>query len=291
MATENLVKRGDVLYVPFSKLAVRENFNVRESMGDIEELAMSMYHNGVKMPLKGYKDGDKYIVIAGHRRMEAAAYIKRVWKKEMIFQFISYPKGTTDVELLKDHILTNDGKPLTPLEKAITVHRMLEAKMKPKEIAQAMSVSEMYVSNLKRLYDAPEEAKALVRNETISSTTLILQLKKKGDIADFILKAQGIANNKDVVRLDRPKKVAKKKASASTGVKKTPPAKSAPKQAKATTKDLNINSMKEFKKFVRNTGANHDVFPDKIRIAVYEFAKDLLNNRLDHDQIINYFTK
>lgn len=291
--TLELVRKSEqpLMYVPLSKLIIRDNFNIREDMGDLNALAESIYHNGVKVPLKGYKEGENYVVIAGHRRMEAGKIIKAKYKKTTIYPFMQYDKAVSERDLLLDHLLTNDGQGLTPLEKAIGVDRLLSEGMKVKDIARALGgVSEVYVGNLKKLNDAPEEAKALVRKGLISSTLLIQELKKKSDITAFIAKV-GAAGDK-VDKKAAEKKEARvprdKKAEKKAGIKnKGTGAPKAKKTAKVTTKDIKVNSVKEFKRFMKQ---NSDVFGSQEAAETYNFVCDLVDNKLDYDKILNYFT-
>lgn len=47
--------------------------NARSDIGDVEDLAESIVNTGLLEPLVAYKDGDKYRLIAGHRRRAAIA--------------------------------------------------------------------------------------------------------------------------------------------------------------------------------------------------------------------------
>lgn len=65
------VKKGDVWKVPFDNLHLVEGLNIRTDYGDIEELAASILANGVKVALQGYRDGEQFYVVDGHRRYTA----------------------------------------------------------------------------------------------------------------------------------------------------------------------------------------------------------------------------
>lgn len=301
MNDQNIVKRTDIFLVPFSKMQILPGFNLPGREDGIEELAESLYQNGPKVPMKGYKDGDNYIVVAGHRRLAAAQLVKSKYKKSIIFPFITYPRGTSHQEMILDHFLTNDGIALTPLQKAVGVSQLMAEGMKPKEIAQKLGVSEVYIGNLKKLADAPKEAQDLVRKGVISSTLLIQVLKKNtGDITEFIKEAIAKAEELDTAdktkaaekdatqkkRLEKRKSkskgetVAKDRGTKAPGQKKT---------ARVTNKNIKQNSLRELKRFIKIT-RNDMPFIRADREATYNFCRDLMDNKLTYDQVNDFFT-
>lgn len=270
-----LIKRNNMYFVPFSKLKVLENFNDREDYGTAEEmseLAESIYHSGVKVPIKGYKDGDFYVVIQGHRRFRAAEMIKKKYNKTVIFPLVTYPVGTTKKDLLLDTLLTNSGKDLTPLEKASTVSKLIGEKASVKEIAQALGgVSEVYVKNLQRLWTIPEPAKKLIRDGVVSATLVMGVLKNKNaNLEEWISEVEEQA--KAVTSEKKKGKTKAKKQAAVT-------AKNAPKKK--------LESLKEFKRYRKQ---NADIFLNKERQAAFEFFCQVLDNRVSYSQILKFFT-
>lgn len=273
-ATDNHVKKNGIFYVPFSKLTVLKNFNDRTDYGTTEEmneLAESIYHVGPKVPLKGYKDGDNYVVIVGHRRFRAAEMIKAKYGKNVIFPMQMYSPGTTEKDMLLDTLLTNSGKDLTPLEKASTVAKLGEMKIPSKEIAQALGgVSEVYVKNLQRLWTIPESAKKLIRDGVVSATLIMSVLKNKSaNLEEWIAEIEKQANAV-------PKKSGKDK----TGKKK---------QAKVTAKNApkKADSLKEFKRFMKQ---NPGTYKGKAEQAAFEFFAGIIENKVTYSDILTFFT-
>jgi ParB/RepB/Spo0J family partition protein len=274
MATE-LIKRNNMFFVPFSKLKVLDNFNDREDYGTVEEmneLAESIYHQGVKVPIKGYKEGDVYVVIQGHRRFRAGQMIKKKYNKTVIYPLMTYPVGTTNKDLLLDTLLTNSGKDLTPLEKASTVSKLLAEKATVKEIASALGgVSEVYVKNLQRLWTIPDNAKKLIREGVVAATLIMSVLKNKNaNLEEWIAEIE-------------------KQAGPDTGDKKKGKG-SKKKTAKVTAKNApktKADSMKEFKRFIKQ---NPGQFESKAKQAAFEFFVSILENKASYSQILEYFT-
>lgn len=264
------VKKNGYYYVPFTKLKVLDNFNDREDYGtaeEMDELAESIYHTGVKVPLKGYKDGESYIVIVGHRRHRAGKMIKDKYGKTVIYPMIMYPPGTKKADLLIDTLLTNSGKDLTPLEKASTVHKLFGEKVPIKDITGALGgVSEVYVNNLRRLWEAPEKAKKLIRSGAVSATLVMAQLRKKGNIEDWLAEVEKEA----------------------AGAKKRGKGKQAAVTAKRTKKETRAaSSIGELKRFRKQ---NAGVFETKAKQEFFEFICRVFDNQVSYSQILAFFT-
>lgn len=274
----DLVKRHNMFYVPLTKLKVLANFNDREDYGtheEMSELAESIYHQGVKVPLKGYKEGEMYVVMQGHRRFKAGEMVKKKYNKTMIYPLIVYPAGSTKKDYLLDTLLTNSGKDLTPLEKASTVSKLIAEKVTVKEIASALGgVSEVYVKNLERLWTIPDNAKKLIRSGVVAATLIMGVLKNKNAnldefIAEVIKQAEAEGSTK------KGKKGAGKKKAKVTA--KNAPTKGSGKQ----------DSLKEFKKFMKTAP---DAFESKAKQAAFEFFSAIATNKASFTDILEFFT-
>lgn len=274
-ATDNHVKKNGIYYVPFSKLKILDGFNDRTDYGtkdEMSELAESIYHTGPKVPLKGYKEGEYYIVIVGHRRFRAAEMIKKNYNKNIIFPMQMYPPGTTAKDMLLDTLLTNSGKELTPLEKASTVSKLIEEQVPVAEIASSLGgVSQVYIKNLQRLWAIPEEAKKLIRDGVVSATLIMGYLKNKNtDIEELIkeLKKQaGLADKEN-----KPGKASKKKTAKVT-------AKNAPAK-----KNDGLGDFKKFRKDKSWTFQNHT------KKECFNMFCKILDNKVSSVDIMAFFT-
>lgn len=275
IAKDNHVKKLGLMYVPWNKLKILEGFNDREDYGstsDMNELAESIYQVGPKVPLKGYKDGDNYVVIVGHRRHRAGEIVFKEYKKNIIFPMQLYPPGTSKQDMLLDTLLTNSGKDLTPLEKASTVSKLIEAKVTTKDIASSLGgVSEVYVKNLERLWTIPDEAKKLIRDGVVSATLVMQYLKQKSvNWEEFITEVLKLVEKAD--QAPKKRKGTKKKAAKVT--------------AKTASKGK-LNSLKEFKRFVKQ---NPDTFENKNKQAAFDFMVQVLKNEVNYVDILEFFT-
>lgn len=276
-ATDKHVKKNGLYKVPNSLIVeAGEDLNDRRDYGteeELKELAESLYHSGPRNPLKGFKEGENYVVVVGHRRKRAADYIQKKYGQDLLFQFVVYAPGTTRGEMILDGLLTNSGKDFNPLEKASAVVRLMnEEEMPANEIRQALGgVTEKYVKDLAKLNEAPEKAKKLILDGTISATYLMAEMRKKGfDLDKFI---------EEVLSA---KAGAKKKGSKTGKVTKKDVEK---KREKNETRAA--SSLGEFKRF-RKTG--NDIFENKNKQEQFEFLCSLIDNQLSYDQILTYFT-
>lgn len=265
------IKRNNMFFVPFTKLKIMDNFNDREDYGtasEMAELAESIYQQGVKVPIKGYKEGDFYVVMQGHRRFKAGEMIKKKYGKTVIYPLITYPVGTTKKDFLLDTLLTNSGKDLTPLEKASTVSKLITEKATVKEIAQALGgVSEVYIKNLERLWKIPDSAKKLIRDGVVSATLVMGVLKSKQNIEEWVKEIEAQA-----APVAKSNKKTKKTAKVT--------AKTAPKKEKQ-------DSLKEFKRFRKQ---NPETYGSKAKEVFYEFICQLQDGKLSYHDILDFFT-
>lgn len=279
------IKRNNIFYVPLTKLKILEKGdpndynNDRQDYGTFEqmnELAESIYHNGVRTPIKGYKDGDMYVVIQGHRRFKAGQMIKQKYGKTIIYPLVTYPIGSTKKDFLLDTLLTNSGKDLTPLETASVVSKLIsdeKIKMKPKEIATLLGVSEVYVFNLNRLWGVSDKTKKLIRENVVSAATIMGVLKNKNtNLDEFIAEVE--------------------KQAAADGSGKKAGKGSKKKQATVTAKNApgGSASIKDLKKFIKQAPEEGYTFKNKARQETYEFVSQVLKNKVSYTDILEYFT-
>jgi ParB family chromosome partitioning protein len=167
------ITRKEIIAVEVAILATEQGLNIREDMGDLNELAASIAANGVKIPLvvKADKVDGKVIIVDGHRRFKAilvanrslGAAIKRV-------PCMVEGKGITPADRLASQFITNSGKPLTTLEEAKGIKQLIDWGWSMKEVATKLGKSNQWVSNRLALHNAPKEVKdAVAKGEMTTS--------------------------------------------------------------------------------------------------------------------------
>lgn len=208
METINKTKKKDILLIDPRILKIEEGFNTRFDYGDIESLKNSIIENGVLIPLTGYKEDDKYVIIAGHRRhmainmaIEEGVDIARV-------PFISCRKPTMEDRLFET-LLSNDGKEMTLLELGETYKRLLKYGLTIVEIAKRIGKTYKHVSDMINVASSGKDIKTLVSDGNISAT-LVAEIKAKVkdvDKAEEIIKSSSkqkeeSSGNKKITKRD-----------------------------------------------------------------------------------------
>lgn len=136
--------------IPVDQLYMSENVRKEIDATDIECLALSIQKNGLLNPISVRpaveKDGVKtYEVIAGHRRVMA---IQKLCEDGFDFSTVECcirPSGKMHTLQLIENIQRVD---LSPKDKEAAIRQMLEAGMKPVEIAAELSKPITWVSDI-----------------------------------------------------------------------------------------------------------------------------------------------
>lgn len=277
-----ITENGNLMNVPFHLLKEVEGFNVREDMGDINLLARQIRVQGLKNPLRGLEETDEATgktvrVIDGHRRMAALALIasEGVNKGDLIdlnaIPVLRDDKGDDPKNLIITMFLSNEGKPLTVLEQAEVVRRLMAEpfKMKGNQVAAELGMTPANITKLGRLLRAPEPLREAVKNGTLSATKVMdIVQKNKTEEAIAVLNEGGDVENLEM-EADNSK---------STGSSKK-------KEVAEATKEQ--NSFREFKK--ASPMIDDKLIEDDGRKATFKFMVKVMNNQYSYDQILRYF--
>lgn len=158
--------------------------NVRTDMGDIDELMESIVEIGLQVALKAKKvrGEDKYLLVDGHRRMSAVLLALEKGYDIPYVEVMPYTGNNEDI--LFTMIVTGSGqKPLTDIELAEAIKRLVSFHYKPEEIAKKIGKSVPHVYNLLTLANAPKEVRNLVHEGLISGGTVV-QIARLTDDTD-----------------------------------------------------------------------------------------------------------
>lgn len=273
------MKRKDLFIVDFSEVTLVDGFNVRYDYGDIDSLAESIKENGVKMPIRAYRENKKYQIVDGHRRFKAIELLESKGIKVQI-PLITEEKNTSEDQRVVDLLLTNGGKRLNPLEEAEVINRLVGFGYNDTKIAKKTSFSNTYVANLKLLHSANPDLKTMIKEGKISSTFAI-KLMREHDRREEIVE-QIRATIEDSERQTEQDNIqAKEKGNEKNS------AKPEPKQATVTAKTFfgSTNSFSELKKAF--SVAEREMLPVKPEKAIlHEFVEQILSNRLKMEKIV-----
>lgn len=186
--------RREYFRINFTQLIIKPEINIRYDYGDIESLAQALLAGSEADPKKAVEDvlvgkkiagTDKYEISDGFRRYYAMELIYKRTGKDLVCSLKPEPADWTDKERVLAMFLLNDNKPLEPLEMAYGIQRLLKCNMTQAQIAKQLGKTEAYISQLKKLLDAPEAAIILIKNKRVAAKTVIEQMVK-GTIDKFI---------------------------------------------------------------------------------------------------------
>jgi ParB/RepB/Spo0J family partition protein len=159
-----------------ASLVLREGFNVRIGLGDIEQLARSIADNGIERPLnviRSTENEDVFNVIDGHRRTVALRYaVKQGWVDPETFMvpIMITPANTTELEQTAMIARANDGKPLLPIEEATLYKRLVDSGVPISTICRECGHSDVYVRQHLDLLSADASVGDALRKGEISKT-------------------------------------------------------------------------------------------------------------------------
>lgn len=183
--------------VPIEAIQIAPGFNLRvtdsaEYKAEIEALKQSMLTEGfyATKPLSGFasldEQGDDCIIVTdGHRRLEAARLAAAEDETDRFERLpvVLKPATASNLDLAVSLHKENDAKPLSMLERAVLVRRMLSSGLGEREVASRLGITDRYVSDLKLLVGAPKAVRALVSAGKIAGTEAVTQLRKNPDAA------------------------------------------------------------------------------------------------------------
>lgn len=140
--------------------------NIRKDVGDVSTLADSLAAQGVQQPLKVAPNGkpDRYIVIAGHRRL-AAAKLARLKTLPCVIDHGLTDEADQIAAMLAENIERED---LTPVEEAAGVELLLDLKLNQKEIASRTGMSAARVRTRAKIAKLSDEVKAQLTEHEVT---------------------------------------------------------------------------------------------------------------------------
>lgn len=214
MSEINETKKKDIMLVDPRNIIVRDGFNVRSDMGDIDGLADSIAETGLQVPLKAKKvRGDEtWELVDGHRRMAA---IQVAIERGFDIPYVEVlPFKGNEEEQVFAMIITGTGqKPLNEIEQAEAIKRLTNFSYSPDEIAKKIGKSIAHVYNLIALSGVPKKIKNLISGGLISGNTvtqIIREIEDEAEQLRVIEQAIEDANGGVVVDGAKPKKATAK---------------------------------------------------------------------------------
>jgi len=180
-ARENAkIDSAQVLKIPLSKVAILENFNVRQDYGDLDELANSLLNNGQLIPaIVDYSEG-KYILVEGHRRYKAFLKIWNDTGNEPYLRATVNGTRTSMEDRIFQMFISQDNKKLEPYEISDLFQRLENLGYTAGDIATKTGKSASYVYKALAFQKLPQKLKNDVKKGTISLSTALESVQDVG---------------------------------------------------------------------------------------------------------------
>ena len=185
---DSIVMRHDEHYVealaasagtPIGRLIAIEQIDPnpnqpRQVMGDLSELIASISEKGILEPLLVRPRGDRFQIVAGERRYQAAVQVG-------LRELPVVVRDVDETEMLELALIENlQRKDLTPFEESEALHGLAEqCGYTHEDLARRLGKSRTSITESLTLSGMPEEVRNLCRLADISAKSLLLQIVRQ----------------------------------------------------------------------------------------------------------------
>ena len=184
----------------------------RQAMGDLSELIASIAEKGIIEPLIVRQRGERYQIVAGERRYQAAV---RAGLNELPVVL----RDVDDAEMLEIALVENiQRKDLTPFEEAEALQSLGErCRYTHEDIAKRLGKSRTSITETLSLNAIPTDVRKLCRLADIGSKSSLLQIARQADpekMTELVEKiaTQGGATREQIRRETQKPKAGRPKA-------------------------------------------------------------------------------
>ena len=151
----SVVPSPSVSTVSLAHIVIEDGFNPRAEIDPVEQrrLEHSIEQRGILQPvLVDPRDDGNYVLVDGHRRIQAAA------KLGLMEIPISIRASQDEEDNLIDAVVANQlHAHLNPLEEALACRRLLETRLNRKEVAAKLEMTQATVKERLAILELPEE--------------------------------------------------------------------------------------------------------------------------------------
>ena len=185
-------KGGSLLLVPYDKI-VDNPRNVREDYGDISDLANDINQNGLKLPLiiqRNQRNDEAAVLVDGHRRIRAIKYaVEKLGSPIKQVECKFEAEGTNEGDRLISMFSTGmNVKPLTDLEQAKVIKRLVDLSWSIKDIATKINRKQKAIKTLLELHAAPLAIREKVEKKKLSTSAAVKLSKAPAEKQAEVLK-------------------------------------------------------------------------------------------------------
>lgn len=146
----------------------------------LEELALSIEREGLLQPIlvSPNDNHDGYIILAGHRRVEAHKLLHKDSVKALVHQKVSHEQLA--IIPIVENLQRDD---MDPIENAIAFKRLLDEKIFPNQIqlAKKISVSKSWMSRILSILKLPSDLLNTIREDKFKDINILTALNKLED--------------------------------------------------------------------------------------------------------------
>ena len=167
--------------------------NIRKDVGDVKTLADSIAAQGIREPLIVAPNGkpDRYIVIAGHRRL-AAAKVARLKSVPCLLDHGLTDEADQIAAMLAENVERAD---LTPVEEAAGIELLLDLDLNQKEIASRTGMSSARVRTRAKIAKLSDEVKAKLTEHEVTLADAEFIATHAGNARDLELLEEALGTN------------------------------------------------------------------------------------------------
>ena len=181
-------RAGDIIMLDPEMIEEKEGYNVRDMESEatqayIRQMVDSIHAGGTAAfpEITVRQEDGKVYVTRGHCRRRAFVIARQEGAEIKGIRAIADTiKG--DAEHTLDLLNSNDGLPLTPLEKATAIKRLISFEWSISEVAKRRGCTPQAISNLLALLDAPAPVVKMVEKGEVSATLAVDTVRKEGSM-------------------------------------------------------------------------------------------------------------
>jgi ParB family chromosome partitioning protein len=192
--------------IPIDRIDPNPN-QPRQVMGDLTELIASIGEKGILEPLVVRSRGDRFQIVAGERRYQAAVQANLRDLPVVI-------RDVDETEMLELALIENlQRKDLTPFEESEALHSLAErCGYTHEDLARRLGKSRTSVTESLALHAIPDSVRDLCRLADISSKSLLLQVVRQNTPEKMTALIEQIASQGGATRQQMREAAAKPKA-------------------------------------------------------------------------------
>jgi ParB family chromosome partitioning protein len=166
-------------------------------MGDLSELMASIAEKGIIEPLIVRQRGERFQIIAGERRYQAASQVG-------VHEVPVVIRDADDGELIEIALIENiQRKDLTPFEEAEALRSLGDVfSHTHEELARRLGKSRTSITESLTLNSIPDEVKSLCRLAEITSKSILLQIARQPDDKSMVELVERITRTGGITRAE-----------------------------------------------------------------------------------------